>query len=214
MGLSFSLCQNLEQKQEFKLTLSQSFGEKSGDIPLFSLHRFKNLLRKNPIGISKELTGILARELLKQNAKYKIDSGNDWSCITGLNFTDAVESVDVVISAHIEAAKNVPNESKLLLIPIFKKLRMERQISIKNIKTWFENNYDGLLYLRDKKIPWAVIQRLRKNLAVWTINSHNPFKEDIREMVTSVAEEQGIVTSSAEDAWVKMGGKIFTKKEE
>ncbi len=212
MGLSLCLSQRLESRLEQRL--SQSLGERSGDIPLFSLHRIRNMIRKKPIGIGNDLTNVFIQELLKQNQQYKVDSGNDWSCLTGLNFTDAVENVDETIASHIEAANNIPEELKQQLSLIFEKLEEKRLESIGKIKSWFEDNYEDLLYLKNKKIPWAVIQRLRRNLAVWSINSTNPFEENIGEMVLAVAEEQGVDAWSAEDAWVKMGGELFTKKEE
>jgi hypothetical protein len=199
----------LRMEQRLELTLCNYIGERSGDIPLFSLHRIKTLLRKKPIGIGSLLTKILTHELIKQNSIYKAESGNDWSCLTGLNCTNAIENVDNIISDQIEVASNVATELRNQLAVIIQKMKSRQTAQIKKIKAWFEANYYDLIYEQDKKIPWSVVQALRRNLAAWTVNSTNPFDEKIDDMVMEVAREQGISASTAEEAWIKMGGKIF-----
>jgi hypothetical protein len=206
MGLSMQLV----IKSELVQRLAHFFGDKSGDIPVYSLHRIKNMLRKNPINITGQLQKVLIEELLLQNKEYKQESGNDWSCLTSQNLVDAIEGIDKRIQCVIEQAQNCPDEMAKVVKAITEKLLETKDMDVAKIKNWFFENYDDLLYACDGKIPWPIIRRLRSDLSLWIIRNVNPFEKDIEEMILEVAGEK---FETAEDAWVAMGGTIFTKKE-
>jgi hypothetical protein len=91
------------------------------------------------------------------------------------------------------------------------KLNADRELMITMIQQWFEVNYTSLLYDMDKKIPWAVIARMRRNLGQWVLGAFNPFQMNVETLIFEVAEEQGLKGKfvDMDDAWEQMGGKPF-----
>ncbi len=209
--LSLQIGQFITQK--LKPTLKQSVGETSGDIPLYSLHRIKNrLARKNSILVSPEIKALLMRNLIEANKVYKEESGNDWSCLTSAHLVDAVELIDSAITATIEGLEDIPREyqnSKDVLLRVLHTSRME---NIKIIQSWFEDNFDDFLYDMRGNIPWAIVRQLRRNLSRWIVGVSNPFTQDIEEMILEVSSAEGVSADDPEEAWKKMGGKIFKQK--
>lgn len=197
--------------QQHKLVLS--FGETFGDIPTYSLHRIKNMMVKKQIGIGKELEQILIGCLLEANEKYKKDSGNDWSCLTSNNLTDAIEAMGNKVDEVINNVDNCPRETKIIMFAVKKKLIEKRDANIKLVSNWFFDNYDDLLYIKSGKIPWPIIKKLRAGLALWIGKAANPFREDIEKVILEVAKENGLKNRSADAAWKAMGGKLFTEKD-
>ena len=200
-----SLSQGLECSQ----SLVQTFGENGGDIPIYSLHRISGLLARKPIGISRDVSRFLKRAIVEANKEYKTQSGNDWNCLTSLNLTSAIESVEAQIAEINDIAiKSLPHEladHAKILEAFFAKKRSECVVQIRD---WFVKNHDDLLYNMDGKVPWAIVQRLRAKLGMWIMGIDNPFEQNIEEMILEVAKEQKIITDDAEDAWKAMGGKI------
>jgi len=195
-------------------TLKQSVGETSGDIPLYSLHRIrKKLSKRDSIEVSAEIKTLLVRNLIKANKVYKEESGNDWSCLTSNNLVEAIEEVDCQLEASIDGLEDIPEEFQTSKEVLLRVLHAERKKTVKVIQSWFENNFDELLYDMRGNVPWAIVCRLRRNLGQWIVRVSNPFLEDIEEMILSVSEEAGVSTDDTEDAWRQMGGKIFKKKE-
>lgn len=209
-----SLSQSLELSQSLKLELTLFLGETIGDIPVYSLHRIKNLLTKMPMSVSGEMKIILQRQLTEAKKTYKEESGNDWNCLTSHNLIQAIDGADQEAVGIIE--KSLVGQPRECIEQVaelkkhFLKLKDE-QIAI--IKKWFEENYDQLLYDMDGKIPWGVIQKLRRNLSVWIAGTGNLFYADIKDAIIDVARECGIETENVEDAWRKMGGKLFRNRE-
>jgi len=208
MGLSLGLQQTLRLSQG--LFLKQSFGESCGDIPLYSLHKIRRLLRYSPpTGISGELLRILAVNLIRANAEYKKDSGNNWSCLTSNNLVDALASTEAVIDDTVATIDQVPSE-QLVAASAVKELLTKRAEQAKAaIREWFSDNADRLDYDMSGQVPWAVVQRLRRGLAIWVSGIANPFNQGIEEMILEAAAEQGIAAGDAEEAWTQMGGKVF-----
>lgn len=214
--LSLQVGQRLTESLTQKLspTLKQSVGETSGDIPLYSLHRIKNkLARKDSILVSPEIKTLLMRNLIAANKMYKKESGNDWSCLTSANLVDAIELIDGAIEATIEGLEDIPKEYTSCKEAFLRALHSSRKKNVKIIQSWFEDNFDDLLYDMRGNIPWAIVCRLRRNLSRWIVGVSNPFLEDIEEMVLDVSIEEGLNTDDPEEAWEKMGGKVFKKKE-
>lgn len=199
----------LKLKIEPKLTLF--IGELSGDIPIYSLHRIKNFIEKNPINISNELENMLIRNLISENNTYKTDTGNDWSCLTSNNLVDAIDDISREITNIIsKGIESYPLEFSNSIQFIKNKLDNKKEEDVKKIQEWFFNNYEFLLYDISKKIPYPIIKKLRSNLALWVTKKINPFNEDINDFVIDVAKDySGINYSNSEDAWKSMGGKLF-----
>lgn len=210
--ISCSLGLRVTQKLKLSTTIRQVIGETSGEIPLYSLHRIKNMLRKQPIQVSQEFQAILLENLVFANTVYKEESGNDWNCLTSSNLVDAIEGVDTEIKEGIESINDIPKELAVMRGKLLTKLHEKREKDVVVIEKWFENNFDSLLYDMSKNIPWAIVCRLRRDLGYWIATKVNPFGKDIEEMVLEVASESGIKSDDPEEAWEKMGGKIFKKK--
>ena len=195
------------------LVLREQIGETSGDIPLYSLHRIKGLLKKQPIRVSKELQILLMRNLIAANQMYKAESGNDWSCITSQTLVAAIDAPDRQIAETIDRINDIPREFAAAKGKILAKLHEAGKQSIQTMQQWFEVNFQDLLYDMDGKIPWLIVLQLRRNLGIWITTTTNPFGEDIEDMILGVATQNGVVAEDAEDAWEKMGGTVFGKKE-
>ncbi|PJA87206.1 MAG: hypothetical protein CO141_00720 [Candidatus Moranbacteria bacterium CG_4_9_14_3_um_filter_42_9] len=195
-------------------SLRASFGEAFGDIPVYSLHRIKNLLQKCPIGISKELNEMLIRNILRANQEYKTDSENDWNCLISNNLVDVFERMDEDVSDVIQGVMNCPQELQGAMEAIRTRFQKEWDQNFGMIKQWFLVHYDELLYVTDKKIPWPIIQRLRSGLGLWIAKQGNIFEMDINQAVIEVAKETGAGESfqNFEEAWKAMGGAIFKRK--
>ncbi|MDP3954377.1 MAG: hypothetical protein Q8Q06_03085 [bacterium] len=202
-------------KLGFIMGLRQSMFEASGDVPLYSLHRIRGMLKRQPMDISPELRVILFRNLILANAEYKEESGNDWNCLTSNNLVDAIGATDENLRQSIEdGVKDIPRELSQLRDEILPRLHDGRAVNISLIQRWFESNFENLLYDMRGTIPWAVVCRLRRDLGYWIATNTNPFGKEIEKVVMEVAGEEGIVADNPEDAWEKMGGKIFANKKE
>jgi len=171
------------------------------------------MLRLQPIAISPELAAMLKRALITANLEYKGESGNNWSCLTSNNLVSAVGSVESkVAEINVSGVATLPKDQARQAKIITAYLARKRAECITTIKKWFEANYDSLLYDMSGKIPWAIVQRLRRNLGMWIVGSTNPFTQDIEEMIIDVAAENSIISDDAEEAWEAMGGKLFDQK--
>ncbi len=199
---------SIKQKIGLKIAFRQSFGETIGDIPVYSLHRIKSMMARSPIGISEDLKKVLIEALSAANVEYKLDSGNDWSCLTSNNLVDAIEAVDSALKEMIEGI-NLPEEQAQFRERLQEELSLVREQGILSIKQWFEAHYDQLLYDMSGSVPWAVVHRLRLNLGYWIATKGNRFGDDIEDVILDIAKESNIVTDDPEVAWKKMGGKVF-----
>ncbi len=206
------LTQSLKQETVLTQQLSEFYGETGGEIPVYSLHRIKSLLRKWPIPVSRELFDLLVRALIAQNAVYREESGNDWSCLTSNNLVAAIEAVDEALGQIVELAAQVPSEHKEAAGRVAQRLQAKRSESVQIVKDWFQEHYDDLLYAMDGKIPWAIVKRLRRFLSTWIAGAGNPFLVDVEELILEVAAEEGVSATNPEDAWVAMGGKLNKKE--
>lgn len=211
MQLSCILRQKIELEQS--LCLGLAVGETSGDIPIYSLHKIKNFFVKQPIQIDKSLRAILFQELLRANKVYRKESGNKWNCLTSLNLVNAIERLNDKIKSTIDLAQTnqdeVPGIDKLIA-----HMHNVREKNIELIRNWFYHHYEEIRYDTSGNIPWAVVCRLRSDLAKWKLGVSNPFYKDIEEMILEVAGDQGLETSfmTAFEAWEKMGGQLNVKK--
>jgi len=214
MSLSLSLSQSLSQRAEIVVSITCSFGETGGDIPVYSLHKIASLLKREPIELSKELVNILRRSLLQANRTYKEESGKDWNCLTSNNLVTAIEHTQKMVAAiNADGIKQLPQELQSQRAAVKAIFDRKRDECMTKIKKWFETHYDKLLYITDGRIPWIVVQKLRSNLGLWISGAANPFTQDITEFVMEVAKEKGIRASTPEDAWEAMGGQLFGGKE-
>ncbi len=209
--MSLSCSQSTSQSQCHSLrclqSLSESYGESSGDIPVYSMHRIKTYLKRVPMQLGEYCVKLLQAELIKANAIYQAESGNAWSCLTSHNLVHAFEKFDDALSDMIEKRKSLPDEKI--------QLEAEKAAALKIIQQWFEDNFENLLYDMKGYIPWPILSRLRKDLHAWVLKSYNPFTLELETLIIEVAAEKGYGSSKdVEGLWKKMGGKIFTKKED
>lgn len=191
-----------------KVHVRQFYGDTIGDIPLYSLHRIRSLMARQPIAISPDLRLLLVEALSEANSEYKADSGNDWNCLTSNNLVSAIESVDDTLKESVEGI-NLPSEQAELKGKLVEKLNEVREQSVLLIQKWFETHYDILLYDMKGNVPWSVVRRLRRDLGFWIATKGNRFGDNIEEAILDIASEEGIQTDNPEIAWEKMGGKVF-----
>lgn len=209
MGMSLSPRQSMEMSQ--RVTMKLSFGEHSGDIPLYSLHRIRALSQRQPIAVSAQLNQILKQQIVAANASYRRESGNNWNCLTSLNLVAAIEGTNEDVKRITTGPGAIPENfpSRVAAIKMFDEHRVK---SIGIIQTWFDVNFDDLYYSIGGKVPWFVIQRLQRNLREWISSGKNPFREGIEGMILDVAKEHGFTNvETAEGAWEAMGGTLFNK---
>ena len=209
-----SLSCAIRQTIAFVQSLKMSIGETWGDIPVYSLHRIKNLLKKAGITLSADLQKQLVAKLFEANQKYRQDTGNKYNCLTSNNLVWAIEQIDAeltdLISAmYNEAAKQNDQAAQQLKVVLTQK----KNETIMVIQNWFNTNYERLIYDMGGHIPWPILKKLQQGLMLWKIGQVNPFNQGIDEMILETAAGQGIQTKNAEDAWEAMGGKLFTKNE-
>ncbi len=212
--MGFSLGQSLVLRQSVRLTqsLSNSFGETIGDIPLYSLHRIKNLLLRESPELSRELRASLERAIIRANQRYQEESGNRrWSCLTSNNLVEAIEEFDAEIGKVIEQLQAMPGDNPTFKQVVIGAMANKRVVTVAHVKTWFDARSDRILYDTSGKVPWFVVQRLRRDLACWIAGAANPFQADIDDAILEIAEENGVVADSPQEAWKGMGGTIFTK---
>ena len=209
LALSCSLSQSLQLSH----SLSQSLGETWGDIPVYSLHKIKNLLHKIGIKISPDLQKILIETLIRANQIYREQSGNNYNCLTSNNLVWAIEQIDQSLKDLInQIATSAGQENNLAAQALTDTLEAKRTATLNIVKDWFHDNYDRLLYDMSSHIPWPIIQKLRYSLMIWKTGAINPFVQGIEDMIIEVATAEGISADNAEDAWQAMGGQLFTKK--
>lgn len=189
--------------------LRQSVGETIGDIPLLSLHRIKGMLKRQPMAVSSEVCALLQRHLVAQNQIYRADSGNDWNCLTSHNLDAAVEGVSQQLRQGNEIVRGGSTENAVAMEKVFALLEARRSETLAVIRQWFVDHYDDLAYDMSGKIPWPIVQRLRRNLSVWVSGVANAFGADIEDAILEVAKAEGLAEDSAEDAWEAMGGTLF-----
>ena len=211
--MQIGMSQSLRQSQTQEITLASWFGEKFGDIPLFSLHRIKSLLLRSPIAVKPRMQTLLVEKLFELNEIYKEESGNDWCCLTALNMTAAFERLDESILQGIDAALgSQPKELMGAVAAMRPKLIASKDAGIEIIRKWFDANSEQLVYITDGKIPWAVVAKLRAGLSVWKIKQASVFDLNIDDAILQIAAERNINEGDPIKAWKKMGGRVFTKE--
>ena len=195
------------------ITLGAFVFEIIGEIPIYSLHRIKNLIKKERIQISQIMESLLLQKLIKANRDYRKESGNNWNCLTSIHLFNTINDLDEELNEMIiKTEESLPAENVEVISALIKHLQENRKKTIKQIKDWFSKNHNSLLYDMGGKIPWAIVQRLGRSLSVWVVGVNNPFDVGIREAILEVAKDENIDTDNAEDAWVKLGGSLFKGK--
>lgn len=205
LSMSCGMFQRLEQKT----ALCQMIGETSGDIPLYSLHRITNVLRKKVIRVPRGVLTVLQRSLLAANAAYRQESGNKWNCLTSHNLVSAINHVNTQLLLAMTVKRLKRPEDPESDDDFRAMLNQSREEYVRKIQSWFEENYEQLLYDTGGKIPWPIIRQLQQGLAVWIAGVVNPFSDSIEGMVLMVAKSEGIITDDPETAWEAMGGQVF-----
>ncbi len=200
---------HLLQSLKHSLSLNQFIGERSGDIPVYSLHRIRTCVASSPLPVSAEVQVMFLREVIIANNTYREESGNDWYCLTSINLVSALEGLEARLKEVNDLAlETLPKGVKDVVERVLTNARIK---CIHDIRDWFEANYDDLLYNMKGSIPWPIVQRLRRSLRAWSFGIVDPFGQDIEDMVIEVAKEQGHHCDDAESAWKAMGGKILGK---
>mgnify|MGYP000231632582 CR=1 FL=1 len=205
--MSQGLC--LTQSLDQSLTLTQFIGERSGDIPVYSLHRIRSHVASTPLPVNVQVQTMFLCEVIAANNVYREESGNDWYCLTSINLVTALEELEAKLRKINDLAiKSQSKDVRPVLQKVFSRARTK---CIHDIRDWFDSNHDSLLYNMKGSIPWPIVQRLRRSLKAWSFGITDPFGQDIEDMVIEVAEEQGHHYNDAESAWKAMGGKILKK---
>lgn len=199
---------------QVKVTLTLSFGETVGDIPLYSLHRIKALLWDESPNLSRELHTALVGAIIRGNRKYREDSGRRWACLTSNNLAGALDEFDQGLARTISKVEAMPDDYPAIKRAVLNRLQAQRQATVDSVKRWFDERSERLLYDMRGKVPWSVVTRLRRDLGRWVAGAADPFKADIGDTVLEIARQEGIHVDTAEDAWKRMGGTIFTKGQE
>jgi hypothetical protein len=213
--MNIGLTMGFSPKLELTVGFLKMSMETSGDIPVYSLYRIRRMLREWPIGIDSDLEKMLIRELLQANAQYKKDSGNDWACLTSNNLVSALEGLRAKVVSIIDRdSVAIPREQRVAAKIIRQALLEACSQRLEIVKQWFSRYYDELLYDMSGKVPWAVVQSLRRGLSIWIVGQSNPFQVDIEEFVLDVGAKNGYSGDSPEDAWQAMGGKLLNRSRE
>jgi hypothetical protein len=211
-SLSCGFRQVCEARQEMKL--AHFIGETSGDIPIFSLHKIVRQLSRRPIPVSAEIVSMLKRGIIASNKEYREDTGLKWNCLPANYLIECLLSIDKQVSDLNETALGtLPKDMvahRLAFKKLFEKKRAECQ---SGMRTWFDSNYDRLFYDMSGSVPWAVVQRLRRNLSIWALGVSNPFEQNVNEMILEVAKENNLSTDDPVDAWEALGGRVFTAED-
>jgi len=140
MNLSLSLKQSYKLEQ--KLVMKSRYVT-SGDLELLSLHRIKN--RIHSLDIESPLKSKLIGELIRENREYRKISKNKWNCITPISLDVAVDNtynfLKDQVKLGVETIDDIQVKSVLNKF-LFNKAKEQNG----NIKKWFSNNYDKILY--------------------------------------------------------------------
>jgi hypothetical protein len=158
------------------------------------------------MAISASLTAILIKSLLAQNEEYREETGNKWNCLTANHIVNCFDNIDEQVTEMVTLGAE--GNEKLLKVFISRK-----NAELRTIKKWFDDNGEVLVYNTDGKIPWPIVRQLQRGLKLWSYGSSNPFNTPIEELIIEVASNEGIVTDDPKEAWVKMGGRLFTTEE-
>lgn len=216
LGFGLSLDCSVQQTQTIthQLTIEQSIGETIGDLPLFSLHRISRRLTKHPINLSEDFRDMVARRILRANQEYRERTGNNWNCITPNDLVEAIDGLKI----DLEGVAAIGITQSGYQGPELKQLRDQMAASttalVAATRLWFDLRYDDILYDSKGKIPWFIVQRLRRNLRIWVKGvMPDPFGQGINDFVLEAAKARGIVTEEPEKAWVELGGELFTEEE-
>lgn len=197
-----------------RLILRQSvfatFGETIGDIPMYSMHKIKNRIFGLQ-GVSREMKDVMCRCLVEANNRYKEESENDWACLTSNNLIWALERFEKKTRIMINMIrKGQPKEMRTLVAEVIFEAHEKRAHDVAIFKNWFTDNAEELQYNMRDSIPWFVIKSLRESLSFWIATKINSFGEEIEGAILKIASKNNVSAENAEDAWKKMGGKIFT----
>lgn len=203
---------NLKRSLKNRLDREEEYRETIGDIPLFSLRRIRRMMLIDRIDITPELNGHLDLVLDVANRIYRAESGNrKWKCLTPNNLLRALEALDDSVKKTIDDVV-FPTDQVEAKEAMRAKLHKKREQSMQSIEEWFERHFDDLLYESKANIPPVVIDWLRTNLIRWFALGENRFGDEIEQTIIGIAREQGLDCRSPEEAWRRMGGKIFLRQ--
>lgn len=212
ISLSSSLCLGQHVDLTIGATLKQSIGESAGDIPMYSLHRIRRVWGKHPMGVGRKMAELLLKCLVEANEVYKQESGNHkWNCLTSNNLVWAIDLFEerlAELAGYVASDERMKREGK----PAADYLDDKSKRSVEKVKSWFDTHSDDLIYDMSGAVPWDVVRHLQASLSVWIGGNLNPFTQDINTMVLEVAKKRGVELDDPEDAWIKMGGRLFTDK--
>jgi flagellar biosynthesis/type III secretory pathway chaperone len=198
MNLSLSLKQSYKLEQ--KLVMKSRYVT-SGDLELLSLHRIKN--RIHSLDIESPLKSKLIGELIRENREYRRISKNKWNCITPISLDVAVDNtynfLKDQVKLGVETIDDIQVKSVLNKF-LFNKAKEQNG----NIKKWFSNNYDKILYDMNGKIPYPIIMQMRAQLSQWALGNTSVLYQPINDLIKNVAKSEGLNPDdyfSLEDVW-------------
>jgi len=194
--MEMSMSQSLYQRWSLVLPL----GETYADLPLVSLHRVRS--RIHSLEASKGVKGNLIKQLINQNRIYREDTGRKWNCITAGGLDTAVNDLETDLKRSVNLGlvsvrDTIPASDYQALREV---LMDQVDSQYFTIKKWFNENADELEYDTHGDIPWPIVQRLRRQLGVWSTERINPFGISIADVIDDVATESGIDPTKYKDA--------------
>src|SRR3989344_4352340 len=103
---------------------------------------------KKPASISQELTRVFMRNLFEQKDKFQKKTGKKWNCVTLDGFRFAVTNMDEHLQGMIDMHWNGTGCEK-------EQLETMKANLISSITSWFDDNYESIIYSLEGKLPWA-----------------------------------------------------------
>ncbi|MAG39977.1 hypothetical protein CMI41_03345 [Candidatus Pacearchaeota archaeon] len=174
------------QSQRQALTLPY---ETVGDLELFSLHRIKN--RIGTLGVHETTRNTLVTNLLKENQKYRELTTSKKYCVTFQGVDSAFDrTVDFLRKQSAMGLKTIKDqEVREELSSRITEALAEQGVKI---RSWFDSNYDGLIYDQSSKIPFPVIRQMRKSFSAWASGNIGITLGAIGDLIAAAAKEEGI----------------------
>ncbi len=202
--MNMSLSYKIETNQVMRFRMYES----SGDLELFSLHRIRNKIKT--LSIHPEVRRKLIEELIKENIRYRRNSGNNWMCITPQSLDNVVDNLRNYLQEKTNLGLvTLENTEVRKALEAVMARQADNQVGV--IRSWFSDNYNNLLYDMQgtSKIPFPIVRKMREQLSQWAIQNTNPFSQPIdaliEETICSVGSNPWLY-NSVEEMWEKLKG--------
>jgi hypothetical protein len=191
----------LAPRLEQRVTQTQLLYETVGDIELYSLHRIRTQLPT--LGVHERTRQFLLRRLLAENAHYREQGRHGKYCVTGEHIENATnETMEFLKNEADLGLATILEEPTRDKVKAFMESKLKEQET--KIKAWFTENWDALYYNMDSKLPWPIVQQLRRKLQGWAAGNAGAWYQDIGEFTQEVGNVNGLQFNSEtppEELW-------------